>query len=978
MKHGCQTPAAARSSGSSRKRLLTLGETQLVAPEGLQTLGLTPGQTTQHSVNSRILNNPFNCRHRQLVSNAYHIQLPLINSRQTNSSPVEVVKGPTVSPLATLPKANRLNPQILPPVLSDSDSDYGIISLLDRRLIPVGSQLSLDQSPVSSVKVPIHTVNEQFPQHQQRSRSHCDNRTQLAVIKRKSATDRRQLLLNKSQTAVPVTLIEIPSQPEPPPTTPASVGCEIRSFRFACQNGKVKEYSDEFIAFKEHYSQASWGSIVTMLHHLEKFLKQYSVPVAFVNGDRLVELSLELELCQKPSVSDLLSVIVNRDDVEALIYKSGRRMYCGNQHLAASKIQATYRMHREHGRYVEYRRRKWAAGVFAISWIMCIKMAKVRKQLKQSRLRQLDAFRVRSKQLADNWNHLKASKHTVIHIPSLGYTYERRQTLTDFDVAQNAQMCRLCDIHDSNVDVIYVSPVAIGDEMIQYYERLLGLSPAIKSGNADDQSDLRSRFTIITPEAAKSFKDRRMCLSSLLKYSPRALKRIKSLIHGRPAYIISGVPHADDVYISDYLDVPVLSPEPEVARLYSTKSGAKRIFSASGVVLPPGELDIYSLQQMYEILSQLIVDNLSVYRWLFKIDDEFDGRGIAYIDISQHLQCYVWCVKEAQRYGADKWRKKWAQEAAYLKIMNELPLVLSDYAKPSNTKAYPDWSTFIEAFLSQGGVIEACPPSDSVTSVSVGLLIQPGAAGAQLVASGDQIHADSQLACWGLSMPQSSVDPTVLNDACFKIAESCRVRGIVGYITIDFVTFINPLTMQQELWATDLDLCYTDTICMAHLIEFATGTRFESTTHMLTVRCIRSEDTKTRQRTDSRQEQKSVFVNRYAAFSLRLYHSNLTMVHYSVFFQMCRAHGIGYDIKEKQGTLFSLVDSTKREHLGMLSISDSLQSVLTTFANNLSIIHQEISAPNMQGITNFKAAIKDIESILGTTVDNACNDDNNN
>ena len=31
--------------------------------------------------------------------------------------------------------------------------------------------------------------------------------------------------------------------------------------------------------------------------------------------------------------------------------------------------------------------------------------------------------------------------------------------------------------------------------------------------------------------------------------------------------------------------------------------------------------------------------------------------------------------------------------------------------------------------------------------------------------------------------------------------------------------------------------------------------------------------------------------------STKLLHTNLAVVHYSVFFQMCRAHGIGYDIK---------------------------------------------------------------------------------
>ncbi|KAL5004265.1 hypothetical protein ScPMuIL_017721 [Solemya velum] len=830
------------------------------------------------------------------------------------------------------------------------------VSELSHSLAGIKLDLGRKQSDGSLSKVPVIPPRPQSTGTETRSQSAKSRNTSALQIR------------------TPATLktYEMPLQPFPPPTTPASGEVKSLTHRFAIQNGKVRDNTSDFMTFKQHYC-LTWGSIVTMVKFLEKLMMNYAVPVAFVHGDKLADLSLEYELERPPSKDDLLSVLINRDDVEDVVFKPGRRFLGAHgKEVAAAEIQAAWRMHVERTKYLEYRKKKWAAGVIAISWIMHIKMVKVRHQLKQTRLDQIESFKIRSKKFASSWNRIKGSRRMVIHIPSLGLSQGIRDTFHDFNMRQNTQMSRLCDIKDPNVDVLFISPVPLSDETLQYYSKLLGLKLAIDSGNVDDQGDMNERYKIIVPEAIKSFPAHRMCLSTTLKYSPTTVKRIKNLIRGREAYIVPSVPHKDDLAIADMLDVPILSPLPEIAHLYSTKSGCKRIFVSAKVDIPPSEYDIYSIGQLHECLSQLVTENLDVViskRWLFKLDDEFDGRGIAFCDVAQNMECYEWARKESQRYG-EKWVKKWAQEKAFLKIHGEIPEILERFAEPINKDIYPDWKTFLDAFLGQGGVIEACPPAESITTMTVDMLIEPNGK-VNIICCGDQIHADSQFSCWGISVPQSSIEPEVLNRACYKVAEACKARGVVGYFAVDFVTFIDGKTMGQKLWALDLSLHYSDSVAMFQLMTYVSNGKLDIKTHMFDVPPPALEKKTRKRRLLGQEEELPPNTNRYAVMSTRLLHTNLSVVHYSVFFQMCRAHGIGYDIREKQGTIFTLIDSFSREKLGMLSIGENLQGVLATFARNMSVIHQEISAPNMQGDTNFKAAIEDIEGILGTTLQNA-------
>ncbi|XP_062922233.1 IQ motif-containing protein H [Mobula hypostoma] len=968
---------------------------------------ISPGIQHKLAMDMKILRDPTHPKNRSVLNENYGLQLPVIRSIVPEAPLQKLAKGTTVAPLTVLPSSHREDPSLLPPFVSEKDAKKGILSLTERGLIPPAAGLSLDPPPIQHKVAIMHDNREKYRKPPPEIYGSYPQKSYYIVISETSTDEPdHRGMLNSRALLKRGTIIPAPSMMTTLPTKDINAVPHLhdkqmvpyefhepkefqvvpvhqtqefpQAYYVTILNGRIDYSAPDFLAFKQHY-QLYWRHIFSFLEYLEMKLRKYSVPVAVVEGQRLAKISVVFDIDSQPTWEMLLPALKNKDLVEEIVKRPGQQ-YKGpdGMEIAATKIQAIWRQYRARTKYLVSLRQKWAAGVIAISWLMQAQKARVKKTLKQSRQRHLENFRSRAKHLAANWNHIKASRRTIIHIPSLGYAQWLRSTVPDIDTQQNLQMGRLCDIRDDNIDVIYICPLWIGEEVTQYYMNLLGLQEAVRLGKPEVMVDMTDRLKVITPEATRHFPTHHLCLATHLKYSPQAIQRIKNLIEGKAAYIVGGLLHQDDLAVADMLNVPILGPEPEVAHLYSTKSGSKRIFASVSVPVPPGEYDIYNLQQMHEVLIQLILENLEIKRWLFKMDTEFGGRGTAYFDVS-HLPCYHQTLKEFRKVGLSVWlKRRWIQEPSEIKMAKELPGVLAEHARPVNQEIFPTWEKFLKMFLCQGGVVEAYPPSNSVTNLTVDMLIEPTGE-ISMVSCGDQIHSRSPLECWGTTVPQCSVDPGNLHSMCVKIAEACKCRGVLGFFSIDLVTFIHPYTMEQQVWATDLDLAYSDQLAMTQLMLFISNGKLTCASNSFEVpprpkekkgRLHRQEVAK-----EVEMQTQLPFMKRYGVLSTQLKHANLSMVHYSVLFKIFKAHGIGFDIKEKQGTVFILHEGNKRDRLGMVTIGEDLQGALLTFARNLSVIHQEITAPNVHWENNFQAAIKDIEVILGVTIVNKSKED---
>ena len=100
-------------------------------------------------------------------------------------------------------------------------------------------------------------------------------------------------------------------------------------------------------------------------------------------------------------------------------------------------------------------------------------------------------------------------------------------------------------------------------------------------------------------------------------------------------------------------------------------------------------------------LSKLIASSIDMKRWIFKIDDEFGGRGLAYLDTED-----VPAVKELRQERAkfnksgqtSYWGRADVQEDARSRILSQLPAILRKRARIVTRGVYPTWKRFIREF----------------------------------------------------------------------------------------------------------------------------------------------------------------------------------------------------------------------------------------------------------------------------------------
>jgi hypothetical protein len=668
--------------------------------------------------------------------------------------------------------------------------------------------------------------------------------------------------------------------------------------------------------------------------------------------------------------ADLLSCISNKDQVLPLVETKNKATLLLSksnpaQKLAgcATRIQAWARKCLGVAAFELFRTRSRAATRIQVHARRRIALLRVRAMLAERREYQTEKWAGLQTKLKQNWRRFEdpdAPKY-ILHVPSLTIEEYLRLGLSSFPVRQNLQLTRLVECAGPNVEVIYVAPFPLDDEILDYYKKILSIGGV---------ADPHSKFTVVVPENIDRF-PRHFPLASVLLYSPHALGRVRQCARGKPGYMVGGCGGYQEKKVALELGVPLLAPEADVGAWAGTRSGGKRAFMESDVSVVVGAHDIYDEEDFVIALTKLIASNLDVERWMFRVDVDYGNVGSGYFDVRakstknpsappprtltpllhpqvDELKVMADLRKErAQLYSIHKgdvsvWLHPDVQLLARAKILRELRAVLYQKGVCCGRDMFYSLKEFLRVFMRMGGVIEA-EPIGIVGRPSMNLLITP--LGEVKMLSAVDLLMDDEGALIGSSYPMQSVPPRALQGAAAAVGANLAKHDFIGYCSVNFVAYrveaerpaedgaasqtqtqtTGKPKVRRELrmCGVSIDPYLTNASAMHGFVKFVCG-----------------------------QPENEVLARSYASCDA-VHNPGLCSVQYGSFFKLCRMQAVSFDLESLSGLMFLLYDSLSAGMLGMVAVGDNKFNSLERLAGGFGFIKGNVGSASSYNEVNL-------------------------
>lgn len=771
---------------------------------------------------------------------------------------------------------------------------------------------------------------------------------------------------------------------------------------FIIRQGKTLRNTPEFASFKRQYA-AAWGGIESVIGALEALLLAHGVPIAYIDGKRLAALA-SYQLGSAAAVEDLVECVANADEVEPLLANATHQYRHGlhGPHKAAAKIQSAWRMYRQGIAYRHVLLGTRAATLIQRQWAIHRAHCATRRTIQALRQTRVARWHQTMAQFCIRWPRIRQARRTILHIPSLSYPSFHARKVPFYMALQLGQLTRLCDLVDPRVDIVMVAPFKPEPEVMAYMHSLLEEAGV---------SNAEGRFTLLVPEEAQRLPDG-MSLTRLVLMSARLMKMLRAICTGRSAFIVPGVVGPEELLLASELNVPMLSPEPHVAQVFGTKSGAYRLVEAAEVPTPSGARQVRSRADLLRALASLMLEHRECPRWLVKLDTEAGSRGHAYFDVSR-MKTLKSILLLQQVGGAESGAGGVAGSGAMASAAGQLALLvqeLEDYGAKRvrlvHQGAYADWAAYLDMLDTVGACVEAVP-AKPVGSVTANLFVEPTGE-VRLDSVAEPLLAPAYTVNGCCCPPTFAYPEAQVADAALRIGRAVFRKRVIGYLSVDFVLFTDKTTAAQppipcaaeqatsasrqqpgsakkdadgaegaggeiKFWVVDVDLCWNNNAVAHHFAAMLCS----KTKAVGAPLASRASPPSSPQLPASPSEPSAAA---FAAvpppprlqyvYSGIIYNPFIASIRHTSFFSLCRARGIAYDRERQSGVVFHLIDVLLRNCLGVLSVGPDMQRNVKKIADFQSLLNMELPKQgehsSESNFTYFSAVVRQLARIIGT------------
>ena len=737
-----------------------------------------------------------------------------------------------------------------------------------------------------------------------------------------------------------------------------------RPFHFMIYRHTTLSSTEEFKKFRTSHV-ADWVAISGIIRELEEYLRAKGVTLAVIDGDRVQEISESYSLTGVFQ-EDLISCIISiRSELLVPFSNEGGQQCPLSEERAASVIQRVTRRNMN-SRRCSYKILQNKMAILIQSLVRRLLAGhRVNIMMNEARKNVEDRWTSNVEKLKSSWRRTKLSDFSpssshphdsdneiilpgsktngqllhnparlIICIPSTSST-ERTRLLTDRHQAiQNMHIACMYQLADPNVHILYISPINLSKDEVIRYEMLATIEwDHVFTGD-------NIRFHIIVPELLNKL-PAHLSVSQVLWCSFLALKKIKMYISQyTDAVIVPCSFSCAEKRLCHHLNVPLLGPDPTIARTITSRSFVKQIFTNAGADIPIGARDIYTSASFLVALSTLIVSNMEIKKWIFRLHDDLNNEHTAYLSVTKlsvtaSLIAEMVALQKSATSLSGSWHCKEIQLEARKKMLRCLRDEISSKAVICRRDYYRSWEQYEKAFRVMGMVIEAEPVD--VTGSVLGLSFIDPFGSVQIIGGVDCLM-DQHYQVQGYIGPMTLADDKAIHSTMNAISKILYdEQNVIGFVSVEFRTSRNPTEHLPRFAALGIRLGLSPAFLGIAAAAVAGTERSLCTLPRSHVTSADGND---------------CFMKAFVYLPYA-HHAALSVCRDDAFARICKTNGIIFDQKINTGTVFFRLDTTGGDCIGILSIAVSREKAIATAIHCLQCI-----------LINFKSLGKEKHSHL--------------